>query len=555
MSAFTIQNQIPTALNPNYAAFEKLKNQGDPADLLKKAIADQILNKGASITAHSKTQTKSVDSDAIADLLIKCLDEKIDPTNEKLAKELLSQTVLNYQASPFLPVRLLYAQISGTQYKLPIPTPSLIYTESTDIIPACKNYLANTASSEYVFATFAYTYKPKTLAFGFRNANTFEKFKTWLQPKISLSSKSIPAETVTKFNDLMKEKLNNLTLNLQLKSQDTDDQDPYSFSRMFINMLQTYAKSNRDCFIMPFDLGENFNPRSLILVNIESHAHAPAASIKRTWVDIKNTTSAKISILSNTHLQHLPSLARQKKTLKHQMQNMAKAVSQQKQKYRQQFTGFSTKKPTTVQLTNKIIKILKHMSDVNSSSNIYKQVKRSFNKPNRRHPDDFNLPGKIVSTSYKPDLHIYLDTSGSISEENYEAGIKACIYLAKKLNINLYFNSFSHYLSQCIKMPLAGRSAKQSYAYFQKIPKAMGGTDFLNIYKYIQASKKRRKELSILITDFGDRVPNEDFVFPKNLYMMAIDYYNFDTIRTYATKYAQEAIASGHFEIPDHILL
>ena len=104
-------------------------------------------------------------------------------------------------------------------------------------------------------------------------------------------------------------------------------------------------------------------------------------------------------------------------------------------------------------------------------------------------------------------------------------------------------------------LPLHGKSPKQSYYYFQKIPKAQGGTCFLNVYKYIQASKKRRKELSILITDFGDLVPNEDFVFPKNLYMIPIDYADYQLIHRSATYYAKSAITSGHPEIPNHMLL
>lgn len=554
MSNFKISNQIPVNLSPDYSKFEKLKDPGDPAKLLESAISNQILNKGANISISANNKTKNVKAPDITQLLLDCLTNQVNPTTEKLAKDLLSQTVLDYQNSNFQTVRLLYAQIAGNKYKLPIPTPSLVYTETTDIIPACKSYLAGQASNDFVFANFAYTFKPKTLGIGFKNTNSFTNFKLWLAPKINVLANKLSADTNTKFSDLQKEDLTSLTLNFQLRTNDTDDQEPYSFSRVLINMLQLYSQTHQDCFLMPFDLGETFNPRTLILVNIENHAHASATRIKKAWTDIKNSTQTQIKILSNKHLNHLPSIGRQKSAIKQQLQNVQQA-QQTSSNFRGRFTGFSTKRPTTVQLTNKIIKILKHMSDVNSSSNIYKQIKRSFNKPNRRHPDDFNLAGKITSTSYRPDLHIYLDTSGSISEENYESAIKSCIYLAKKLNINLYFNSFSHYLSQSVMLPLHGKSPKQSYYYFQKIPKAQGGTCFLNVYKYIQASKKRRKELSILITDFGDLVPNEDFVFPKNLYMIPIDYADYRLIHRSATYYAESAITSGHPEIPNHMLL
>ena len=69
-------------------------------------------------------------------------------------------------------------------------------------------------------------------------------------------------------------------------------------------------------------------------------------------------------------------------------------------------------------------------------------------KANRRDPDDYNKPGRITSVEYMPDLHVYVDTSGSISEANYQEAVLLLIRIAKKLNVNLYFNSFSHILSQ-----------------------------------------------------------------------------------------------------------
>ena len=147
-----------------------------------------------------------------------------------------------------------------------------------------------------------------------------------------------------------------------------------------------------------------------------------------------------------------------------------------------------------------------------------KTVKMTFQKPNRRDPDDFNKQGKSVSTKYLPDVHLYIDTSGSISEDNYKDAVLACIYMAKKLNINIYFNSFSDNISQCSLLHTRDKTVKQLYATFQKVQKVTGGTDFDMVWDYINLSKKRRRELSIMITDFEYTPRNRQVTHPKNLY-------------------------------------
>ena len=124
---------------------------------------------------------------------------------------------------------------------------------------------------------------------------------------------------------------------------------------------------------------------------------------------------------------------------------------------------------------------------------------------------------------YKPDIHVYLDTSGSIDEENYRSAIMTCIYMARKLNVNLYFNSFSHVISQCAHLRTRGLSTQNVYNAFQKLPKVSGGTDYAQIWNYINASPKRRKEISLMITDFEYEPPSERFEHPAKLWYIPIE--------------------------------
>ncbi|MBD5584452.1 MAG: VWA domain-containing protein, partial [Clostridia bacterium] len=119
-----------------------------------------------------------------------------------------------------------------------------------------------------------------------------------------------------------------------------------------------------------------------------------------------------------------------------------------------------------------------------------------------------------------PDIHLYIDTSGSVSEEDYQMAVKACIRMARKLGVNMYFNSFSHILSQCTKLSLAGKTPQQIYAAFQKVPKVTGGTEYSQVWNYINASKKRSRELSLMITDFEYTAPSYVIKHPENLYYL-----------------------------------
>lgn len=176
------------------------------------------------------------------------------------------------------------------------------------------------------------------------------------------------------------------------------------------------------------------------------------------------------------------------------------------------------KQTTPVEICKKIKKLVYKLSN-RPSANVYKYTIPSFKKPNRRNPDDYNMMGRSITDRFIKDLHVYLDTSGSINEYRYKEAIRTLIYLAQKLNVNLIFNSFSHRLSEPTTLKLKGKSVNQIYAEFQKIPKVSGGTNFNLIWQYIKEDKKRTlDEISIMITDFEWNPPSMKITVPPNLY-------------------------------------
>lgn len=116
------------------------------------------------------------------------------------------------------------------------------------------------------------------------------------------------------------------------------------------------------------------------------------------------------------------------------------------------------------------------------------------------------------------------------------------IAMAKKLNINIYFNSFSHILSQTTKLKLENKTRKQIYAEFERVPKVNGGTDYTQIWHFINKSAKRRKELSAIITDFEFIAPTQYIKHPKNLYYIPCAHMDWDEMIENARNFAASAM-------------
>lgn len=142
------------------------------------------------------------------------------------------------------------------------------------------------------------------------------------------------------------------------------------------------------------------------------------------------------------------------------------------------------------------------------TENVTKTIKKTYNKPNRREPDNDFKPGKTKRNIYRPNIHLYLDTSGSMSLDQYKTGITAAIQIAKELKTNIYLSSFSDSLAEPI---LLDKIKSQSTAVLLKralaVPVLSGGTDFENVYNAIDArathalKKRHAPEYTIILSD------------------------------------------------------
>lgn len=539
-----IVNQKPVVLAPEYT--DQIKKDLDVKDLLKQTVVNPLFtplipNQPVTMTANGT----SYDADSIADLMSRCCGDVLDVMAEQSVKTILGQTMVNYNPNTNLGVIEMFPVQSGTAAKLPEPDgSSVIYTPATDVIPMARQFLAGTGSYDSFFASLAYYARPETLGFYFVNELAFDSFIQWFTQQMSMLSTVLTPDVNKLASDFMQLKLPGLTESLILRNTDGESDEPLSFARLIINLLMQYTNvaGPAEYGILPFNLRELVYPHTIVFVNVERHSRATAKQVSDEWKIINNALQNKNrpKMISNNSLRRLTAVQRSLQRIASMAANAA--TNQGAMAARAANFRFSKNRPTIVDTTRTIRKILSKMTVQGMTMNVYKSSKQSFAKPNRRDPDDYNKQGKVVSTKYQPDIHLYIDTSGSISERDYEDAVKACIAMAKKLNINMYFNSFSHVMSQTTRLHLEGKSKAAIYKEFQKVPKVNGGTDYEQIWNFINRSKKRVRELSIIISDFQWTARSAYVRHPKNLYYIPCSTLSWDDIVRDADSFCKSAV-------------
>lgn len=511
-----VTNQRPAVLDPLYV--HDYTKPFQPIEEMKAHICTQLrqpLVAGAPVTIADDAGN-TLDDDAICGMVARCCGENIDVAAEDWCKELFVKTLAHFNPHG-IGIQSLFSAQAAVKSKLPYATPTMVYTIGGDIIPTCREFMTGQCSPEKLFTVFAFYGRVDTLGFYFVNDVAFDQFKDYLTQQSAPIFGMLPPETQNLVNEFKLLKLNSLTESLLLRNSDTENTGAMSFARFIIAMLLNYGASAdpKEFGCMPFRLSELYVPRTLLFINVERHMHASPKQIENEWSIIRQSLTMPPPIISNQKLTKLTTGVRSARKI---MQQAVTADRNRMNPQKAPMVPFTSAPPRPIDLARSIRRVVTKMASVNRSDNSYKSIKMTFQKPNRRNPDDFNKQGKSVSTKYYADVHLYIDTSGSISEENYKDVVMMCIFMARKLNINIYFNTFSTSISQCTKLHLENRSTKQIYTAFQKVPKVTGGTDFSVVWDYINASKKRLRELSIMITDFEWTPGNRQVSHPKHLY-------------------------------------
>lgn len=528
-----VQNQKPTEIS-----IENIKiNPSNDFDLAEnvlenftKPLMTPLSNKPVEILMDNKP----IDLEEFTSIMIDETYNNGQPNKDEL-NECFDTTIIRYEGTKELTINEIFLNQSAKKEKLPFPVKSLAkvvaYTIKDDILPSIKEIMANQGSYDKLFTAIGFTARPNTLGVYFKNEDEFNEFRESFINQTQMIKGQLSVDTNALCNQLSMFKLDVPLECIQLRSEYEDQNEELSFARLLHTHIFEYLSLNQDrnvYGVLPFSFSELFIPRSITFFNLERHLRVNPNTLSKYYKDLEKGLSVRPKILNNRKIRSLTKWSRNLNKLQN---SQVPITSKDAEVMRAKRVPFSTEELTVSQITKRILKEINKMTNVNKSHNISIKESKTYNRPNRRDPDNPNKKGLIKSKEYKPDIHIYCDTSGSISEVNYQDAIKTCIAIARKLNINLYFTSFSTVLSKDALLKLKNRTKQECYRNFEKLPKVTGGTDYMPIYSHINENGKRRKRLNIIITDFEYYPPSHYFKHPKNLVYLPCSKMDMDVIK------------------------
>ena len=412
--------------------------------------------------------------------------------------------------------------------KLPEPSGKCVYVVA-DVNDAAKQYDVNkdAQSRSALLANLVAFYNNANAIFVLMDDNNdLDNFKNMVNPMLkNAGGQEIPPEF-----SIDAKIFDGLILRSDYKLSN-DENLPDSEARIISSVLSKAYSS----MILPTKTIESLLPSTIVFFNAKKLSRATSSELLAAKTDIGKLMAIDRSrILSFTKMSSLSQVSKamtKMATMQNQLNNaLAKSAVSAKS------TGvFKINDINMSRVKKKLISIEKKMKNKDVSKNPKYHNFDTFQRQNRREPNNPDLPGTSMDLGYYPDIHLYVDTSGSISQKDYEDSVSMIIDIAKKLNCDIYFNSFTTDISQETIVRCRDRSKYQIQKDIERIPKLDGGTTIDQVWSYINNSAKNRRQLSILISDFYVDVPRY-IKHPANLYYIPTK----DTSASYAEKFAKQ---------------
>lgn len=447
--------------------------------------------------------------------------------------------------------------------KMPLPSPHAFYTYGTDVQNQAKAFLIDPHNLDKLnqlklglTGTLLNQATNRAWLFIVTDNDLFDTFKQQVSTLINLAQ---DPQLTTFDNDLASISLDandtftSLTLGRQSPAL------PYLLSAT-VSMLKPY--------ILPLNLRAFVQPVGLSFINLQNLANTDDQTFNLELQQLTRLTNQlnKFRIVKFSQLQTAKTLSAQANASQQQQKQYVKKTPDQVKRQLQR--GFHLTMPSTNQQLKRLTKIVNRSTSSLMSDNTYHSSYQTFMRPNRRYPNDINLRGTMQTTSYRPDIHIFLDTSGSISEDQYKTAVTMLILISKKLNTNLYFTSFADEITPTVKLETKNASPSLIYRQIKAIPKVGGGTEYENVWKTIDIidrqnrSKHLAPRLNFMITDFAYDVsslwtPQLHSPSTTRLFYlpMAADQNDYQNCLDWAKDFANELFDRGDFHIYSRILL
>lgn len=500
-----VQSTILKYQNGNLGILQNtmLQSNNDFEDLLNDAITSIFDNlSGNTLTDAEKEACGNV---FITAILNQIKDKNAIDTLNELFKNALAYYEDGHVKDAFI-VQML------KKYKLPLPSAQVLYVPS-DIIDACKGYCVSKdpKDKEYILANIgAFFAGVPATHLVFDDDTEYQKWLSNVNADISKNPALNP------INNNIASIISDGIIVRSSYDITSDENNPDSMARIISKHATAYP------FVIYTNVVESIMPTKIIVWNIAKTARAATSELLKFKSEL-NTLDQSIDmsrILSFSAIANLNEIQQQINNARQQSSKLQQLLSNINDMAASGKVGkkkYTMKKFDMMYAAKKVMDIEKKMHDVFISKNVKITTAESYQRPNRRDNDNPDLAGTVQIEGFYPDIHVYVDTSGSISTEDYINSISMIANIVKKLDCDLYFNSFTTDISQESIITCRNKSIEQIKKEVEKIPKISGGTSIDQVWSYINATKKNRKQLSIIISDFEVGVPNH-IKHPKNLW-------------------------------------
>lgn len=380
---------------------------------------------------------------------------------------------------------------------LPLPSATVVYRPYLDVIPHAQTSLSQWKGNIELFSTGV----ASVLGFSrlhdnhlFVNCRDSDVYDTIVE-SIQSQLPNIPANKMDSIKSLSDIKMNdNLTTTWILPTSQNEphkaDYSEWSLWRLAEHYIKV-AEAYEEVYLPNFNFNAYKMPLYVTFVNVDAHAATNDQYITNEYDKLIQTIFKleKLKAIPIKKLLHAESVDFDK--------NMHNPLDQELKNQkdgelaRRVFKKLNGRAYSSKEQIKMIHRIIKRQQQVTISKNTYVTKRKTFNRANRREPFNLNKKGVKKHTAYRPDIHIFADTSGSISERHYKTSILNIIKIAKIAKVNIYFSSFSHIISEPVYVQTKGKSAASIYKEILHIPKVSGGTDFSNVWRAIREINKR----------------------------------------------------------------
>lgn len=459
------------------------------------------------------TTNQTIDLDTLTKAVQESIhSEKIDHDLNQQIKDIINQSLIYHTPNTWFVEEQMIAEII-TKQKLPLPgfinSKQVVYKVNTDVAPAAKQLLTEIQKGtpdidkniEFYHASLSGFYKSANydtdfLMVTFANDQAYQDFLQLIQPFASMNSGKEISEIASHLTRKIDFKDSFYQVLFLSKANPLESN---SMLRFLQYQLATFERSQgNQMFITPLSIKQIYTPMNIILLNLEKMANTSIKDIERGFSKINNLKKDSIYLINNQKLLNMSDIQTTQQKQYGGTNDLGKAS-------RLKLSNSIPKKPMQQkQLAKMIAKTFEKLTTNNISKNTYKMQQSTFMKPNRRNPDDINKAGTQNILKYRPDIHLFIDTSGSVSEENYKSTVLMLIQVAKKLDVDLYVNFFSTSLTQTTLLKVKNRDIKTIYNQFQSLPKVTGGTEYANVWTFINKidTKLKTPRVYFMITDF-----------------------------------------------------